>query len=148
MTYQEKSSLISIVSTLIVFIGLGMYVFQIYQEGTLQSDEILSFWGTVFIILTVVTIIFQIIAHIITSTVTAVITKSKESIVKDERDQLIDLKGTRNAHYVFITGFAISMGMLAMTISASIIFPSLFFFGFLSALIGDVSKLYFYRRGF
>lgn len=148
MTYQEKSSLISIVSTLIVFIGLGMYVFQIYQEGTLQSDEVLSFWGTVFIILTVVTIIFQIIAHIITSTITAAITRTKESFVKDERDQLIDLKGTRNSHYVFITGFAISMGMLAMNVSASIIFPSLFFFGFLSALIGDVSKLYFYRRGF
>lgn len=148
MSYQEKSSMISIASTLIVFIGLGMYVYGIYQEGSLHSDEILHFWGIVFIILTVVSIVFHIVAHVITSIVTGIVTRSKESFVQDERDKLIDLKGTRNAHYVFITGFALSMGMLAFRIDPSIIFPFLFFFGFLSALIGDFSRIYFYRRGF
>lgn len=147
MSYQEKTSIISIISSLLVFVGLGIYAFQVYNSGNMGSENILSTWGFIFIVLTILSIVSHIILHIIVSTVTAVKTKSKDSFVTDERDKLIELKGTRNKHYVFITGFAISMGMFAMKISPEFIFPALFFFGFLAALVGDISKLYFYRRG-
>jgi hypothetical protein len=74
-------------------------------------------------------------------------TNEKEPSFSDELDKLIELKATRNSHYVFILGFLLSMGSLVMDMSPSTMFIILFISGFLSELVGVFTQLYLYRKG-
>ncbi|NBI31107.1 hypothetical protein [Chengkuizengella marina] len=145
MSYQEKSTIVSLITTVLIFGGCSIYVFQKYQDGSLNSTNVFSFYGAIFIFLIIVGIVNNIVRNIVLNIIA---TNEKEPSFLDERDKLIELKATVIAHYVFITGFGISMGALVFDVQPLMMFPILFFFGFAASIIADISKIYLYRRGF
>lgn len=147
MSYQEKRSIVSIISSLLIFGIYSMYVFGKYQEGGPVLANDLSFWATAFLILIPVSIAANIIIHIVFSIINTIATNECEPSITDERDKLIELKSTRNSHWIFVLGFFLAMGSLVLNMPPAVMFIVIAVSGLVSSIVGDLSQLYYYRRG-
>ncbi len=147
MSYQERNITVSLISTLLIFGFYLIRMFQMHQEGNLNSNNVFSLWGTIIVLGIIVNIVSTIITQIVLSIIHMVKTNEEESFIADERDKLIELKGIRNSYFVFIAGVLLSMGTLVFDMSPLMMFVLLILSGFAAAIINDISQLYFYRRG-
>ncbi|MEQ8673862.1 MAG: hypothetical protein RLP44_12680 [Aggregatilineales bacterium] len=149
MSYQEKNITVSMISTLLIFAYYLARMFQLLQQDSIDPAEVYSLWGIIVVLGIVVNIASTIITYIVLEIFHIVIKGDPpDSQVTDERDELIDLKGTRNTAYVMGAGMLISMASQIVDMPPLTMFNLLFFFAILSAIVGDFSQLYFYRRGF
>jgi hypothetical protein len=147
MTYQEKKSIVSLISAILIFVAYSLYMYPQYPKGGVESIETLRYWGSFVLILTVVSIIAHIIISIIFNIVFRITTKEKEPKFADELDKLIELKAFRNSFFLFILGFLLAMGSLIFYQPTHVMFIILILSGFISDVTGSVTKLYHYRRG-
>jgi hypothetical protein len=147
MSYQERRSLVNLISDVVITVIYSIKRFQSYPETNPYSQEIFQFWGSFFLLLIVVSIVAKIIIYIIFSIINTIATNEQEPSITDERDKLIGLKATRNSFYFFAGGFALGMGSLAFDQSPTTMFIILFSAGFLASVVNDISEFYFYRRG-
>lgn len=147
MTYQEKKSIVSLGSTILIFVSFCWYMYPQYPQGGLESPETFRYWGSFVLILTLVSIIAHILISIIFNIVFRITTREKEPNFADELDKLIDLKANRNSFFVFIIGFLLAMGSLIIFQASQTMFIILIMSGFISDVTGSVSKLYHYRKG-
>ena len=74
--------------------------------------------------------------------------KREENKIEDERDKLIDLKVTKISYTILSIGVFISMLAFTLAESVLIMFTLLIFFGIASNIIGDIIRLWLYKRGF
>lgn len=150
MSFQEKN----IAASLAVFsLILGFYlirVFQMIQSASFNLSNMVRLWGTVIVLGIVVTIIGTILTHIGSGIIEAIKTREEPVIedIQDERDRLIDLKGTRIAYLVFSIGVFLSMLTFAFGRPPLMMFSLLILAGLAAQIIGDISRLVLYRRGF
>jgi len=147
MTYQEKKSIVLLISTIIIFVSYCLYMYPHYPKGGLDLNETYRYWGSFVLILTIVSIVAHIIISIIFNMIFRITTREKEPSFADELDRLIELKAHRNSFFVFIVGFLLAMGSLIIFQPSQLMFIILIFSGFLSDVTGSVTKLYHYRRG-
>src|SRR4051794_37145076 len=105
MTYQEKKSILSLISAILIFGFYCLYMYPRYPGGGLESMETFRFWGSFVLILTLFSIVAHIMISIIFNIVFRMTTSEKEPKFADELDKLIDLKAARNSFFVFIIGF-------------------------------------------
>ena len=147
MTYQEKRSIVNIISTLLISSIYYWYVFQTFTEETMNSEEILRFWGTTIFIYIPVTLGAKIIIHIVFAIVNSIATKEKMPYITDERAKLIELKSTRNAYYMFVFVYIITMGGLAFGMSLNVMFIILICSGIVSDIFENMSQIHFHRKG-
>ncbi|CAN7727984.1 hypothetical protein [Paenibacillus sp. LjRoot56] len=147
MTYQEKKSIVSLISTILIFGAYCLYMYPQFPEGGLESTETFRFWGSFVLVLMLVSIVAHIIISIIFNIVFRITTREKEPKFADELDKLIELKANRISFFVFIIGFLIAMGSLVIDMPSQAMFMILIASGFLSDLTGSVTKLYHYRKG-
>ena len=146
MTYQEKKSIVTLISAILIFGSYCLYMYPLYPAGGLES-ETFRYWGSFVLILTLFSIVAHIIISIIFNIVFRMTTREKEPTFADELDKLIDLKANRNSFFVFIIGFLIAMGSLIIYQPSQIMFIILISSGFISDVTGSITKLYHYRKG-
>lgn len=149
LSYQEKNIIISLVSSIIVYAILSVLVWQRYQSGGINSAAIFQFWGRAVLLLIGVQIVLVIIGQIMLAIIHTIAAK-KEDIptIEDERDKLINLKATRNTFMAFGVGFMLSMIGLAVGMTP-VFMPIILLVGMMAAeIVGNLSKLYYYRRGY
>ncbi|OFX88270.1 MAG: hypothetical protein A2W99_11515 [Bacteroidetes bacterium GWF2_33_16] len=147
MTIQEKQILVSVISSILI---LGFYSLYVYQKYIAGNPEILNdfkFWGRSFLFLIPVSIVVQIIIHIIFAIINKIITNEDFPSITDERDKLIELKAIRISHWIFISGFVLSMGSLTLNMQPYVMFITLIFSGFIAAIVSEIVKIYYYRKG-
>jgi hypothetical protein len=65
----------------------------------------------------------------------------------DERDKLIELKSIRISHWIFTIGFMLAMGSQAIDMKPWVMFVTLISSGFLSSMVSELARFYFYRKG-
>lgn len=94
-----------------------------------------------------VSIVARIIIYIIFHIINAIATREQDIPVEDERDKLIKLKALRNSHYVFSTGFVLSIVALAFGMPVFWIFVIFLISGLLSEIIDNGSQIYYYQKG-
>jgi len=150
MSYQEKNITVSLVNFTLI---LGFYfirVFQMIQGGSFNPTNVFRLWGIVIILGIVVTILGTILTHIVSAIIQAIKTKQEPDIrdIQDERDTIIDLRGTKITYIAYSIGVFLSMLTFALNQPPLVMFTLLVFFGLLAQVIGDISRLYLYRRGF
>jgi len=150
MSYQEKNITVSLVNFTLI---LGFYlirVFQMIQDGSFNSTNVFRLWGIVITLGIVVTILGTILTHIVSAIIQAIKTKQEPDIrdIQDERDTIIDLRGTKITYIAYSIGIFLSMLTFALNQPPLVMFTLLVFFGLLAQVIGDISRLYLYRRGF
>ncbi|WMT42191.1 hypothetical protein RE628_07200 [Paenibacillus sp. D2_2] len=147
MTYQEKKSIVSLISTILIFIVYCLYKYPEYPKEVLDSKVTFHYWGSFVLVLTLVSIAAHIVISIIFNIAFRMTTGEKEPSFADELDKRIDLLAFRNSFAVFIIGFLLAMGSLVIDQPLKVMFIVLIVSGFLSDVIGSISRLYHYRRG-
>ncbi|MEP7293451.1 MAG: hypothetical protein ABI835_16825 [Chloroflexota bacterium] len=148
MSYQERRAIVSVISSFVVTVVYSAYMIQRFPAGDAYSPDVFRFWGVFFFILIPVSIVAKIGVYIIASIINTIATREVEPSITDERDRLIDLKGTRNSFYIFVAGFLLAMATLVLEMPPSAMFIMLICAGVVSELVGDLSQFYFYRRGY
>jgi uncharacterized membrane protein len=148
MSYQERRSLVSLISTLAITGAYTAYMLQRYPDAGAYSPEVFRFWGLFFIVLIPVSIIARVIIHILFSILNTIATQEAEPSITDERDRLIELKASRNALYAFSLGVVLAMGALVFEQPPSTMFILVTAAGVASEIIDSLSQFFFYRRGF
>jgi len=150
MSFQEKNIAVSLGNFTLI---LGFYlirVFQMIQGGSFDSTNVFRLWGIVIALAVVVTIFATILTHIVSAIIHAIKTgeeKSNVEDIEDERDQLIDLRGTKVTYFISSIGGFLSMLTFVLGQPPLMMFTLLIFFGVVAQIIGDVLRLYLYRRG-
>ena len=147
MTYQEKKTIVTLISGILIFVLYCLYMAPQYPEGGANSPETLRYWGSFVLVLTAVTIIAHILIIIVFNIIFRMTTGEKEPNFEDELDKLIRLKSLRNSFAVFVLGFLLAMGALTIDQPLKVMFIILVASGFLSDMTGSLSRLYHYRRG-
>jgi len=150
MSFQEKNIAVSL-STFTVILGFYLIrVFQLVQSESFNATNLFRLWGIIAILAVIGTILATIFTHIVGGVVHKVRTNEDPHIedIQDERDQIIDLKGTRVAYTFSSIGVALSMLTFVFGQPPLIMFSLLIFFGVLAQVIADIWRLTLYRRGF
>ncbi|WP_438445373.1 hypothetical protein [Gorillibacterium sp. sgz5001074] len=146
MTYQEKKSIVSLISAIVIFGLYAAYMVPRYPGGG-DSPETLHYWGSYVLLLTLFSILAHIAIGIGFNIVYRITTGEKEPSFQDELDTLIGLRAFRNSFFVFVIGFLLAMGALVADQPLRVMFLLLIGSGFVSDLTGSVTRWYHYRRG-
>jgi VIT1/CCC1 family predicted Fe2+/Mn2+ transporter len=147
MSSGEKQNIISLVTSVLISVPYYIYILNRYQSETLSINQEFSFWATAIVLLVPLRIVSEIMVYIVISIFTTIITKQEEKSLTDERDKLIELKGTRNSAYTFMIGVFLAMLAMAQYQSPFALFTVFILSGFASELVGNLSKIYYYRKG-
>ena len=150
MSYQEKNITVSLVSFLLIVGYYLVNVVQMLQQGGLVPNRLFSLWAVVIIAGIIVNIIGSILTNIVLAIVHAIKTggKEEERFLEDERDKLIGLKGVRVSYVTFSIGVLIAMLTFVFGQPPLVMFSSIIFFSIAAEIMGDVSQIFLYRRGF
>jgi len=151
MSFQQKNITVSLVNFTLI---LGFYLIRVIQMllgGSFNSTNVFRLWGIVIALAVVVTIFATILTHIVSAIIHAIKTGEEKSTIEDiedERDRLIDLRGTKVTYFISSIGGFLSMLTFVFGQPPLVMFTLLIFFGVVAQIIGDVLRLYLYRRGF
>jgi len=151
MSFQQKNITVSLVNFSLI---LGFYlfrVFQMVQGGSFTSTNVFRLWGIVIALAIGVTIFATILTHILSAIIQAIKTGEENPKIEDfedERDRLIDLRGTKVTYFVSSIGVFLAMLTFVLGQPPLVMFTLLIFFGVVAQIVGDISRLVLYRRGF
>jgi len=151
MSFQEKNITVTLVSFSIILTYFVFRVFQMIQTDSFTSENIFRLWGIVIVFAIIVTVVGMILTHIVSAIFIAIQTGDEDpdiEDIEDERDQLIDLRGTKITYSITSIGSFFAMLTFALGQSPLIMFTLLIFFGLVAQVIGDITRLVLYRRGF
>jgi hypothetical protein len=164
MSYQEKKTIVSIVTGALILAAYCIYAFDRFQSGAVAPGD-LKFWAVTILIFIgigiVATIAIQIVFHILLSIAIAVKTKIQDEksddkeidksiaaeIIEDEMDKLIELKSMRVGFFFAGIGFVAALVSLALNYSAVVMLNILFISFSGGSLLEGVTQLVYYRRG-
>ncbi len=160
MSYQEKRTLTSMFSGVVVLVAYSLYAFGKYQKGLVEASD-LKFWaGTMLIFIgigIVASIIIMILFHILYAVALAVKQRNPDekvinqaiesSMVEDEMDKLIGLKALRIGFILAGIGFVGALVSLLFEQPPMVMLNVLFFSFSLGSLFEGGLSLYYYRKG-
>lgn len=151
MSFQQKNVTVSLVNFSLILGFFLVRVLQMIQGGGFNSANVFRLWGIIIALAVVVTIFATILTHIVLAIIHAIRTgeeKSNVEDIEDERDKLIDLRGTKVTYLVASIGSFLSMLTFVLGQPPLVMFTLLIFFGVLAQILGDLLRLVLYRRGF
>jgi hypothetical protein len=164
MSYQEKKTIVSIVTGALILAAYCIYAFNRYQSGAVAPGD-LKFWAVTILIFIgigiVATIIIQIVFHILLSIAIAVKTKIQDQdsddkeidksiaaeMIEDEMDKLIELKSMRVGFFLAGIGFIAALVSLVLNYSPAVMLNVLFISFSAGSLFEGGAQLYYYRKG-
>jgi hypothetical protein len=147
MSYQEKENIMSLISSILILGLYSLYVYNKYLDGNPDLINDFQFWGKTFLILIPVTIVAQIIIHIVFAIINKIVVDEEPPSFTDERDKLIELKAIKISHWIFVIGFFQAMLSLSLGMQPWVMFISLISAGFIASIASNVAKIWFYRKG-
>jgi hypothetical protein len=149
MSYQQRNVAVALATHVLI---AGYFVINwllMYNGSGLVDKRVFVLWLTVIVATIAVTILGTILTTIVSSIAHAIKTRSDkpEQFIEDERDKLIDLKGTRVSYVTFCIGVGLAMLSFVLKQPALIMFSIIILFSLLSEIAGDIFKLVRYQRG-
>lgn len=174
MSYQQKRTLVTILSGIAFLISYCIFISQHYQLAEYASDTkawaiaMLSFIGIAVIVMIIIQIVFHILLSIgiavkesVKNELGKVITveksdekiiekvigrKIKSEMIEDERDKMIELKSLKIGYYVSGTGIIGSILALALGYSPIIMLNILFLSCMIGGLVEGVVQYFSYSK--
>jgi len=151
MSYQERRSIFNFVGTLLIAGIYGWYMWRQFPAGDPFAPELFVFWGKFFVLLLVVTTLVHIVVGILVGLFQGVSSsinrRPADAAITDERDEMIDMKASRLALYLFSAGVMVAMLLLWLGQPPTVMFVTLFLAGVLSSLAGNIAEFLYYRGG-
>ena len=151
MSFQEKNITVTLISFTLI---LGVFLTRVWhmiQNESFTAPNVFRLWAIVIVMAVIVTIIAMILTHVGSTIYQVIQTGEKHPKIEDfadERDKLIDLKGTKVTYTISSIGSFLAMLTFALGQSPLVMFTLLIFFGVVAQIVGDASRLLLYRRGF
>lgn len=141
MSFEEKSTWISLAIILLVFTGYFVQVFDGISTGTLDKADITGlFFGAV-----ITVVVLEVALHI----AIAIFNVKDADQSMDERDRLYAVKAGN------ISGWVLGIGVLTIAahtfiqdMNSLLVANLLLFMVFISQIASYALKLFYYRRGF
>lgn len=164
MSYQEKRTIVFIITGIVILAAYCIYVSGKVNAGMVPVGD-LKFWAYTMLLFIgvgiVATIIIQIVFHIFLSIGVAikeqiqngcvdesVIGKTIElEMVEDEMDKLIGLKSSRVGFLIAGIGFIAGLITLIMNQPPAVMINIIFISFSAGSILEGIAQLYFYRRG-
>ena len=164
MSYQEKRSVVSIVSGILILAAYCIYAYAQFQAGALASDDIKAWAVTMLIFIGIgilAAIIVQIVFHILLSIGIAVKEKMKNGqyddktidkkiqaeMVTDEMDKLIELKAMKVGFAIAGIGFVFALFTQLFNYSPAVMMNLMFLSFSAGSVIEGLTQIYYYRKG-
>jgi len=147
MSIQEKKAVFNIISSVLIIGGFLYYTFVMHAAENLPLQDDVQFWAKFMLTFMVVTIVLKIIIHIFFHIFLTMAHKDEDVEFEDEYDKRIEMKSDRNGNYFFMVGFVCSFIPVAMGEPVYWMFLIMLISGFTGGTLGDLWKLYYYRRG-
>lgn len=150
MSFQQKNIIVTLTNfSLILFI----FVFRVVQmllTDTFTERNVFWLWAIVIALAVLMTIFATIMTHIFSAVLEAILTQAEPEIegLQDERDRIIDLRGTRVTYSVYSLGVFVAMLTYALDQPPLVMFTLLILAGIVGQIAGDIFQLHLYRRGF
>jgi hypothetical protein len=151
MSFKEKNITVTLVSFTLILLIFLISINRMIQDGGLTSSGVFRLWGITIVLAIIFTIIATILTHIISAIIEVIRTGNEDPEIEDledERDQLIDLRGTKATYFVSSIGVFLAMLTFALGQPPLVMFTLLIFFGVVAQIVGDILRLVLYRRGF
>ncbi len=164
MSYQEKRTVVSVVTGVLILISYFIYTNSKYQSGIVPEGD-LKFWaGSMLLFIAIgiaVTIVIQILFHILLSVTIAAKAKIADAVcddkeiersikiemTTDEMDKLIELKSNMVGFGFAGAGFVLALILLVLDYSHVIMLNVMFVSFSIGSILEGVVQIYFYRRG-
>jgi hypothetical protein len=164
MSYQEKRTITTMITTALVLATYCIYAFGKYQAGAVAAGD-LKFWATTMLIFIgigiVASIVIQIVFHILLSIAIAVTEKVRDvncddkeiersievEMVEDEMDKLINQKSMMVGFAIAGFGFVAGLVSLVLNYSPMVMLNIMFISFSAGSVLEGFVQLYFYRRG-
>jgi hypothetical protein len=151
MSFQQRNVTVSLVNFSLILAVLTVRVLWLIAADSFNPTQVFRLWGIVIVLAVLVTIFATILTHIVYTILQAIRTgdeNPKVEDVEDERDQLIDLRGTQLTYLVSSLGALVAMLTFVLGQPPLVMFTLLIFAGVVAQIAGDLRRLYLYRRGF
>jgi hypothetical protein len=164
MSYQEKRTIVNILTIASVLAAYCLYAFGQYQSGAVAAGD-LKFWARTMLIFIGIGIgagiVIQIVFHIFLSIDIAVKKKIQNvecddqeieksignEMVEDEMGRLIELKSTKFGYAVAGIGFVAGIVSLLLNYS-TVVMLNIFFISFnVGSIVDGAAQLYLFKRG-
>lgn len=147
MHQKEIRVVVTILSTLVLFLAYALYVYNKHVAGNPEIINDLQFWGKMFLIIIPVMIVALVIIHIIFAIVNKIITNQDIPTRSDEMDKLIELKALRINHRLYMGGVILAMASLALGKEPWVFFIILIAAGLVGGTAEGLAQIYYYRKG-
>jgi len=147
-TFEEKSIFASMFATTLICGFYLLRLFQLYRDGSPEPAMVYRLWITIIIASIFMTIFGSIFMNILFSIIYKIRTNENDTYVRDERDKLIQLKGSRVSYLVLTLGVFLSMLTMALGKPPLVMFNGLIVAALVADFMGDLFRLILYRRGF
>ena len=164
MSYQEKRSIVSILTGALILAAYCLYAYGKYQAGRIAPDDLKAWAGVMLVFIGIgvaATVILQIVFHILLSVAIAIRENVRSGecdnkelektigseMVTDEMDKLIELKSMRVGFIVAGTGFVAALVSQVLNYSPAVMLNVMFISFSSGSLMEGIAQLYFYRRG-
>ena len=151
MTFQQKNFTVSLVVFILILLFYLFRLLRMNQTGTFTEPNVFRLWGIVVVLAIFATITVTILTHIVSGVFEAVRTGNNSPLIediRDERDDLIDLKGTKVTYRLTSLGSLIAMLTFVFGQPPLIMFSLLVLFGLMAQIAGDITRLRHYQMGF
>ena len=162
MSYQEKKTLLSIITSVLLMVSYSIYAFG--KAGMAHIND-LQFWAKTILIFIgigiVALIVLQIVFHILMAISKAIRAKLSENEVdeaeiersmkietaEDEMDKMIEMKSNRYGYTIMGLGFMAGLIAIAFGASAVAMLNILYFSTWTGSIIEALMQIRYYRKG-
>ena len=150
MSFKQKTIVVTLVNFSLILSFLLFRLFRLIQNGDFTSSNVFRLWGITIGMAIVVSIIGIIMTQIASAVIESIESGGEEpelDFFEDERDSLIDLRGTKMTYTISSVGSFLAMLTFVFGQSPLVMFTLLIISGVLAQIIGDITRLTLYRRG-
>lgn len=147
MSFKQKTTVATTVTFSAILLFVILRVLQMMNGGTFTSENVFRLWIIVIIAGIGATVLVIILTHIVGAVIQSIENGGEEPEIddtEDERDRLIDLRGTKVTYSVYSLGVFFSMLAFVLGQSALVMFTLLIIFGILAQVLGDITRLCLY----
>lgn len=149
MSFKQKNVTATLVSFSLILVYFSIRVLLMIRDGSFIAPNVFRLWVIVIVLAIGATILGTILAHILSAILEAIRTHREPEIenVEDERDILIDLRGTKVTNVASSFGVLLAMLTFVFGQPPLVMFTLLIFFSIVAQIIGDIARLVLYRGG-
>ena len=149
MTFQQKNVTVTGASFTLLLVLFLLRIMRLVRTESFNDSTVIRLWIFVVVFAIVVTVIGMILTHGMSAVLEVVRTgndKAEIDDIIDERDQLIDLKGTKTTYTITSLGTFLAIMAFALGWSPLVMISLMLFFGIVGQIAGDARRLQLYQQ--